>query len=157
MKLDSELKADVAAELLWDPAIDATNIGVAVRGGVVDAKRSDTEIAQAAVHALRWYSLVPNDRIKVEAEDGRVTLTGEVDWAYQQASAEQCVRPLVGVVGVHNLITIKPHADVEGIASQITAALSRHAQREAKHIQVDVDGVIDKLQVDAWHRDTAIA
>jgi osmotically-inducible protein OsmY len=35
MKTDSELKRDVAAELSWDPAINATAIGVAVKDGVV--------------------------------------------------------------------------------------------------------------------------
>jgi osmotically-inducible protein OsmY len=180
MKPDSELKADVLAELQWDPAIDATQIGTAVRDGVVtligqvdsyaqkhaaeravlrvagvrgivleldvhlapDGTRSDTEIAQAAVHALRWHSLVPEDRVKVKVENGQVTLEGELDWAYERESVEQCIRPLVGVRSVRNLTTIKPRADAHGIASQITAALGRHAQREARHIQVDVDGSI---------------
>lgn len=35
MKTDVQLKKDVEAELEWDPAIDATRVGVAVRGGVV--------------------------------------------------------------------------------------------------------------------------
>ncbi|HYZ63932.1 MAG TPA: BON domain-containing protein [Acetobacteraceae bacterium] len=35
MKTDSEIKRDVEAELKWDPDIDATDIGVAVKDGVV--------------------------------------------------------------------------------------------------------------------------
>ncbi len=35
MKTDAELKQDVQDELNWDPAVDATAIGVAVEGGVV--------------------------------------------------------------------------------------------------------------------------
>jgi osmotically-inducible protein OsmY len=35
MKTDSDLKRDVAAELSWDPAVQATAIGVAVKDGVV--------------------------------------------------------------------------------------------------------------------------
>ena len=35
MKTDNELKSDVANELAWDPAINATAIGVAVSNGVV--------------------------------------------------------------------------------------------------------------------------
>ena len=35
MKSDSDIKRDVEAELRWDPDIDATDIAVAVKGGVV--------------------------------------------------------------------------------------------------------------------------
>jgi osmotically-inducible protein OsmY len=35
MKTDAELKKDVQDELAWDPAVDATAIGVAVKDGVV--------------------------------------------------------------------------------------------------------------------------
>jgi osmotically-inducible protein OsmY len=35
MKSDSDIKRDVEAELQWDPDIDATDIAVAVKGGVV--------------------------------------------------------------------------------------------------------------------------
>jgi osmotically-inducible protein OsmY len=35
MRLDSDIKRDVEDELSWDPDIDATDIGVAVRNGVV--------------------------------------------------------------------------------------------------------------------------
>jgi osmotically-inducible protein OsmY len=35
MKSDSDIKRDVEAELKWDPDIDATDIGVAVKAGVV--------------------------------------------------------------------------------------------------------------------------
>ena len=35
MKTDVEIKADVAAELAWDPAVHVTGIGVGVKDGVV--------------------------------------------------------------------------------------------------------------------------
>ena len=35
MRSDSEIKRDVEAELRWSPAVDATDIGVAVKDGVV--------------------------------------------------------------------------------------------------------------------------
>ena len=35
MKTDSDIKRDVEAELRWDPDIDATDIAVAVKDGVV--------------------------------------------------------------------------------------------------------------------------
>ncbi|MFC5499412.1 BON domain-containing protein [Caenimonas terrae] len=184
MKSDNQLKLDVTDELAWDPAVNATNIGVIVNNGVVTLtghldtfaekhaveravrrvagvrgiaveldvklapshKRSDSEIAQAATNALRWHALVPADRIKVEVEDGWVTLSGEVDWGYQSASAEQGIRPLVGVRGLTNAITIKARVNNKDVAEQITAALRRHAEREAHRIGVEVEGGVVTLR-----------
>lgn len=109
-------------------------------------QRSDTEIARAGLDALSWHSLVPDDKVKVAVEDGWVTLTGEVDWGYQSASAEQCIRPLVGVRGVSNQIRLKQRANPADIRAGIEAALTRHAQREAKHIAVEVDGGVVTLR-----------
>src|SRR5947207_936161 len=48
-----------------------------------DAKRTDSEIAEAVLNALRWHSLVPEDKVKVAVEGGWVTLFGDVDRAFQ--------------------------------------------------------------------------
>ncbi len=108
-------------------------------------ERSDSDIARAATESLRLNSLVPDDKVQVEVENGWVTLTGEVDWSYQFASAEQCIRPLAGVRGLFNQITIKPRVKGEDIARQITAALTRQATREARHIGVEVEGGVVTL------------
>ena len=109
-------------------------------------KRSDSEIAQAATAAVSWHALVPVDRVKVEVENGWVTLSGEVDWSYQYASAEQCIRPLVGVRGLTNAITIKARASNLDVGEQIAAALRRHAEREAHHIGVEIEGSVVTLR-----------
>ena len=108
-------------------------------------KRSDAEIAEAAIAAMRWHSMVPDERVKVEVETGWVTLTGELDWGYQYASAEQAISPLLGVRGVTNLITIKPRVSAMDLGTQITAALTRQAERAAHHIGVEVEGGIVTL------------
>ena len=56
MKSDSDIKRDVEAELKWDPDIDATDIAVAVKGGVVTLTgfvRSYTQKWQAESDAKR--------------------------------------------------------------------------------------------------------
>ena len=121
----------------------AMDLGVKLPFG---QKRSDADIARAVLHALAWHSLVPEDKVRVEVEDGFVTLAGEVDWSYQLAGAEDCVRPLVGVRGVANRITIAQHARPDEIRDAIAAALKRHAEREAGRIQVDVDGSVVTLR-----------
>lgn len=111
-----------------------------------DHKRTDADIARAALHALDWHSSVPEERVKVAVEDGWITLTGEVDWSYQSASAEQAVRPLVGVTGVTNQIRLTQRASSNDIRSGIEGALARHAQRAARHLAVDVDGDVVTLR-----------
>lgn len=115
-------------------------------------QRSDSEIAQAAESALKWHALVPSDRIRVKVEKGWVALTGELDWEYQRSSAEKAVRGLVGVVGVSNSITLKPVVTPAGISNRIRDALARHAEREAKHVEVVVSGSTVTLRgrVDSW-------
>jgi osmotically-inducible protein OsmY len=61
MKSDSDIKRDVEAELKWDPDIDPTDIGVAVKGGVVTLTgfvRSYTQKWQAERDAKRVAGVV---------------------------------------------------------------------------------------------------
>jgi osmotically-inducible protein OsmY len=39
MRSDSDIKRDVEDELRWDPDLDATDIAVTVKSGVVHARR----------------------------------------------------------------------------------------------------------------------
>lgn len=114
--------------------------------------RSDSEIAEAAELAFRWSVTIPADRLRVKVEKGWVTLTGEFDWEFQRRSAEKAVRQLTGVVGVSNLITLKPVVTPANISGRINEALTRHAEREAKKIQVRVHESTVTLSghVDSW-------
>ena len=111
-----------------------------------DHRRSDEELREAARLALHWNSLVPDGMVKVEVEDGWMTLMGETDYEYQRASAEQCLRPMVGICALDNKITLKERADAGDIGAGIAAALARHAQREAGHIAVAADGGVVTLR-----------
>ncbi|MFZ4649639.1 MAG: BON domain-containing protein [Rubrivivax sp.] len=115
-------------------------------------RRNDAEIATAAESALKWHALVPADLVRVQVEKGWVTLTGEVDWEYQRAAALKAVRPITGVMGVTNSLTLKPQVAPADVADRIRNALARHAEREARHIEVMVKGgtVTLKGQVDSW-------
>lgn len=101
-------------------------------------KRTDTDIAQAAVFALRWNTMVPDEKITVTVTDGWVTLTGRVDWEYQRAAAANTVRDLAGVRGVTNTIGLEPHVSATDVKSTIEAALKRSAEVDARRINVAV-------------------
>ena len=54
----------------------------------MDARRSDEDIAAAAIERLSWDVSVPKDAIKVKVEKGWVTLSGQVDWFFQKDLAQ---------------------------------------------------------------------
>jgi osmotically-inducible protein OsmY len=108
-----------------------------------ETKRNDEEIAAAAIERLAWDVSVPRDAVKVKVEKGWVTLTGQVDWHYQHEAAQQDVRRLWGVVGVSNLIAIRPRVNVSNLSDDITHALHRSwiFDRQTIHVTADAGKV----------------
>jgi osmotically-inducible protein OsmY len=100
-------------------------------------ERTDTDIAQAAVEALRWNSLVPPNRIAVAVSNGRVTVTGTVDWQYQKNAADRAVRSLTGVRDVSNEIVITPEMKATDVQAKIEDAFRRSAEIDARRINVE--------------------
>jgi osmotically-inducible protein OsmY len=105
-----------------------------------DAKRADEDIAAAAIERMGWDVTIPKDSVKVQVENGWVTLTGEVDWYYQQENAGKELRHLFGVVGLSNQITIKPRVDALNISDDITHALHRSWFFDARTVKVRAQG-----------------
>ena len=105
-----------------------------------ETKRSDEEIAAAAIERLSWNVSVPKDSVQVKVEQGWVTLTGQVDWWYQKDAAEHDIRPLLGVVGVSNLATIKPRVNTAGLSDNITHALHRSWFFDPEEVHVRAEG-----------------
>ncbi|GAA4946237.1 BON domain-containing protein [Algibacter agarivorans] len=103
-------------------------------------KKTDKEIAKAAVDALEWSVSVPDDKILVKVEDGWVYLTGEVEWSYQREAAKRAVENLLGVRYVSNNITLKQKVEASDIKNKIKKAFERTADIDAKNISVIVDG-----------------
>ena len=196
MKSDHNLRQDIEQELEDDPRVDARDIGVAVKDGIVTlsghvrsyaerwaaqdaaqsidgvkalaneiavklpsgSERSDTEIAEAAMTALRMNISIPANDLKLTVHDGWITLTGQVAFWYQKQSAESAVRYLLGVKGIANEINVKAQVSTLDIKTRIEQAFRRHAQIDADKIRVKVvDGTVTlEGEVESWHeRDEA--
>ena len=178
MQSDLKIQHDVINHLKWQPSINASNIGVAVKDGVVTLSgqvdnyyeklaaenaakkvvgvraiaediqvgvsplfhKTDAEIAESVLNALKWHSAVPEDKIKVKVDDGFVTIEGEVEWEYQRESAKNAVSNLQGVRNLVNNIVIKPNLSPADIKSKITDALHRTATVDAGKVTVDING-----------------
>ena|ERR1035441_7822 len=100
------------------------------------ATRTDEDIARIALNHLDWNDWVPNT-VKVKVTDGFVTLQGSAEWQYQKEEAERVVRPLMGVKGVINEITLKPIVSAGGVKTKIEEALKRNAEIDARRITVE--------------------
>lgn len=128
----------VAEDLLVQPPLTST--------------RTDTDIAHAALAAIRWDTEVPQDMLKLRVENGWITLEGNVEWNYQKSAAERAVRYLTGVRGITNLITVRPDVSSSEVRHKIEAALKRSAEIDAQHIQVEAHegAVVLSGKVRSW-------
>ena len=113
--------------------------------------RSDTDIAHDVAKAL---ALTPAlaDTVQAAVHQGRITLTGMVEWWYQKELAETIVRHLRGVLAINNYITVQPHAAQQDLRRRITRALHCHADFDARHLTVMTDNDVVTLSgtVASW-------
>lgn len=132
--------AERAAQRVGGVKAVAVDLDVILPGSTT---RTDEEIARNVNAALEWSISVPRNRIKVRVEDGWVTLSGDVDWAYAREAADSCVRSLIGIKGVINNIEISSAASTGDVKMLIEAALQRRAHFDTKSINVSVeDGTV---------------
>jgi hyperosmotically inducible protein len=103
-----------------------------------DDVRTDEDIANAVRSILHWTVGLSESAVQIQVESGWVTLRGAVDEAYQSHVAARSISHMRGVTGVSNLIEVRAEVASEDIGDEIVKALRRHAEREAKHIEVTV-------------------
>jgi osmotically-inducible protein OsmY len=104
------------------------------------ATPNDTDIAKAAADALEANVNVPANQIDVAVNNGKITLTGSVDWGFERQVAENAVQLLRGVRDVINMVTVRQQRVlVSAIEAGIERALIRAAEVDANRIRVHVD------------------
>lgn len=149
--------AQDAAHRVWGVFDVANDIRVKAPGS---PGRTDTELAHAVRHAIEWDAFVPEKRIRTTVSNGWVTLEGNVDTWNQLHDCERAIRNLEGVIGLSNNIEVKaPSVAARDVENAISQALERHADREAKRIQLSVqdDGrVIVSGIVGSWAEREAV-
>nr|WP_246644679.1 BON domain-containing protein [Rhizobium laguerreae] len=86
-------------------------------------------------------------------DEGQRHVRRSPDVQFQKAAAEHAVRKLGGVVGILNLLTIRPCPTVPDVRRRIEEALKRSAEVDAGGISVKVqdDKVVLEGGVCAWH------
>jgi len=192
MKTNSELQADVQNAIKWEPLLNAAEIGVTAKDGIVSltgvvdsyakkleaenaAKKvmgvkalvekievkfpnswtkTNVEIANEVVTALKANWSVPKDKVTVKVEDGWVTLEGELPWNFQKDAAKRAVNYLIGVKGVTNNIQIRSEIHDKIEQSDLEAAIARSWSINDNDIKVKVSGKTVTLSgtVTSWYQ-----
>jgi osmotically-inducible protein OsmY len=178
MKNNAELQQDVQDAIKWQPLLNAAEIGVTAKDGVVSltgvvdsyAKKTEAEdaaknvagvtalvekievkypssysktnaeIANEVLSALKGCWDVPKDKVKVKVEAGWVTLSGELNWNYQKEAAKDAIVNLMGVTGATNNISIKSESMEAVEQAAIENALKRDWAFCDNDIRVQVSG-----------------
>jgi len=114
-------------------------------------ERTDADIARDALLALRVVPALA-DTVVVSVHNGRVTLTGTVEWLFQRQHAEAIVEHVRGVVGVFNHMMVRPRSGERDIQRRIVGALHHNADIDARGIHVAFDGDVVTLTgtVETW-------
>jgi osmotically-inducible protein OsmY len=106
---------------------------------IPSATRPDEDIARMALNSLESNILVP-DTVKVQVNDGWLTLKGTAGWQYQKNQAQWTVGTMMGVKGITNDIKLEPAVNPDGVKIKIEEALKRSASVDASKIQVAAAG-----------------
>jgi osmotically-inducible protein OsmY len=116
--------------------------------------KSNLDIANEVLTALKANVSIPNEKVTVKVEDGWVTLSGELPWNYQKDAAKHAVNFLTGVKGVFNNITIKSESHDAIEKKDVEAAIARSWSIDDSDLNVSVTGTTVTLSgtVDSWYQ-----
>lgn len=101
--------------------------------------KSDEGIAAAVATKLASCGYVPEDRLDVKVEDGKVYLSGNVQWHYQRIGVETAIKSIPGIKAIFNLVSIKNEVQDEVDRYKILDALQRHWLLNSEKITVLVN------------------
>jgi osmotically-inducible protein OsmY len=148
-RYSEKMEAESLAKSIAGVRAVANDIEVRLPGA---SERNDTDIAIAAVNALKWHTFIPGESIKVTVRNGWVTLEGKVEWQFQRQAARDAVAYLIGVKGVTNQITLTAKPKAKDNKEKIQAAFKRNAEIDARRVSVEtVNGKVKlKGNVGSW-------
>jgi len=101
---------------------------------VIDNAKNDHSDESILVNITEYFerdTMVPESQVQISVRDGRVTVTGTVEWLFQKNAIEQIIRGVEGVIDYTNQVSIQePKSDSEMesvIARKIANAPSMNA------------------------------
>lgn len=116
--------------------------------------KSDMEVADEVLNALKANWSLPKDKVTVKVENGWVTLEGELPWHYQRQAAKDAVKYLTGVKGVSSNIKIKSEIHDAIEQKDVEDAIGRSWSIDDSDLKVSVLGTTVTLTgtVNSWYQ-----
>lgn len=102
--------------------------------------KTDEEIAQNVIKIFENSPTIPNQKIKVKVEDGRVTLEGTLSWDFQRKEATKAIRHLNGVKDIICKIIIESESFDILEENLVRNALKRHWSLDPDDINIEING-----------------
>jgi osmotically-inducible protein OsmY len=130
-------RAEEAVQRVYGVKALAANIDVKL---LTRAERTDDDIAKSAENVVRWSNDLHNNSVKIMVENGWVTLTGFVKWAFQKRNIGYALSNLMGVMGLNNQLAVEPRVKGEAVKKDIEQVLKRRAVDGMKYVAIRVKG-----------------
>jgi len=108
--------------------------------GLVGGAITDIDLAAACDRAIDADKFVPKGSVTAVANNGWVTLTGQVRRHFQRQAAEFAVRRVDGVLGITNNVAISSEPIPSDVADRIKKAFRRNAIIDDSLIEVSNTG-----------------
>jgi len=144
MKTDAQLQQDVIAELKWEPAVDAAQIGVEVKNGVVtlaghvdsyaakwEAERATQRVAGVKALAVEMDVKLPGSNTRTDADLAR--------------SVENVLQWSTGVP--HDRIKVKVEGGYLTLSGEVDWEFQRRTAASAVRYLIGVKGVSDQIVI----------
>jgi osmotically-inducible protein OsmY len=129
-----KLAAERAAKRVRGVRAVANDVQVRVR-----LDRTDEDLARDAAWALDFHG-TELDHVQATVHQGVLTLTGTVPSMFKRSVAQNAVKHIKGVRHVINRLDVVSTASPKDVEREITRALHRRADVDARGIQVFVTG-----------------
>jgi len=110
--------------------------------------RTDFEINEEAVFALKWNTIVPEGSVAVTVEQACVVLTGTVEHAFQKQAAEATIRSLIGVKAVVDLVALDSSTEAAQVREAVQRTLDRTIDHQLDTLEIEANGGVVTLKGD---------
>lgn len=163
MKNNGQLNLNDSPNLNWNTLPYATEATKKMKaqntGKIVDAiaavvTKSDHDLTNEVSNALRLNHWIPDALLNVKANNGWITLEGELACGCQLEATRKVLEGISGIKGVTNSITIKPKTNNEIQRSYIEKAIAAAFSQLHNAIKVKVTETAATLTgtVSSWNQ-----
>ena len=104
--------------------------------------RTDAQIKQEVLNALKWSSVVKEEHVGVTVHNGAVTLSGHVPTYWQKRAAKEAAKGISAVKAVVDNVEVRLDSEMrttdEGLAERIANVLKWNVSNQGQGVKAEV-------------------